>query len=101
MKTILDLGFKLRENFSNSETSRYELLFDNGYGLSAIQGLNTYSGERTYEIAVIRKYIDPDSDVYWDLCYNTPITNNVLGFQTLDQIKEIIEQIKSYKEDEY
>lgn len=103
MKTITDLGFKLRESSYKfpgiDPIIRYQLIFDNGYGLSAIQGLNTYSGEKTYEIDILKRFIDSNDDEYWELCY--PITNDVLGYQTLDEIEKIIEQVKSYKEDEY
>ena len=60
--------------------------YPNGYGVSVI--CNEFSYE--LELAVL-KGAEEDAE----LCYDTPITNDVCGHLTLDQLKEIKEQVKA------
>lgn len=57
--------------------------FTNGYGASVIS--DGYGDEdRPYELAVL----DRDG-----LCYDTPITSDVVGWQTAEQIAGLLRQI--------
>lgn len=57
--------------------------FTNGYGASVIS--DGYGGDRgLFELAVL----DRDG-----LCYNTPITSDVIGWQTAEQIAGLLRQI--------
>ena len=66
-------------------------LFDNHYGVSVIKGLYTYGGrDGLYELAIIR--MTPDMK-YSELCYDTPITNDVLGYLTPEEVTDIMKQV--------
>lgn len=87
MKTFDDL-----EERPSDFIQRWGLDFDNGYGISVIKGKFTYSNAKTYEVAVIKGE---------NLCYTTPITDDVLGYQTPEQITEIMKELQSYERDQY
>jgi hypothetical protein len=55
--------------------------FLNDYGASVVQGTHTYGGPQLYELAVIR--FDGDK---FGLTYETPITDDVLGWLTLEDV---------------
>lgn len=60
----------------------------NNYGVSVIYGHpGYYCNEGTYEVAILYKS---------DLCYSTPITNDVLSYQTKEDINKILKQLESY-----
>ena len=60
--------------------------FENGYGASVISHKFSYGGERgLFEIAVL--------DQNDDLCYSTPVTDDVLGNLDRDEVKQVLEQI--------
>ncbi len=68
---------------------RYAFYFPNGYGASVVRFPGSYGSDAgLWELAVLKG--TPDD---WDLCYDTPITEDVLGHlgdfdvgRTLDQI---------------
>jgi hypothetical protein len=66
---------------------------DNGYGLSAVNFTGSYGNQqlRTYECAVI-KFKTP---VSWELCFNTPITEDVIGYCSPEKIQSILEQLNA------
>lgn len=50
--------------------------FKNGYGASVIRGPHSYGGPQgLYELAVLKR----DYHRYWNITYDTPITDEVLG----------------------
>ena len=61
--------------------------FDNGYGASVIMNDISYGGKNgLYEIAVLHSgYI----------CYDTEITDDVIGHLTLTEVDGILEQISN------
>ena len=65
--------------------------FDNGYGASIVCHDMSYGGplvegeSNLYELAVLHND---------ELCYDTPITDDVLGWQTIEEINEILKKIK-------
>jgi hypothetical protein len=66
-----------------------KVFFPNGYGVSIVQGTNTYGGEKgLYEIAVLQG--NPESN---GLCYTTPITNDVIGWLTESDVENYIKQV--------
>jgi len=83
MRTFKDLLFNTVDDRSN--WIRAFMKFDNGYGVSVVQGPHSYGGKvGLYELAVL----DGDGDV----CYDTPITDNVIGFlKPEDVTKHMIE----------
>ena len=89
MKTFKDLEFK---QHSVDPTGKHAVIedFGNGYGISVVSGGMFYTSEnKPYEIAVLHK----DS-----ICYTTPITDDVIGYQTAEQVTEIMKQIQELKE---
>ena len=72
------------------------LFFPGGYGLSVVRFRNPFGGGGSYtsndiedyEVAIIKGTKDQ-----WDICYDTKITNDVLGFQTKENINDIINHI--------
>ena len=62
--------------------------FDNGYGVSVIE--HGYGGDvGLKELAVLHS---------GEICYDTPITDDVLGYLTDTEVMEIIEQVKQLPE---
>lgn len=61
--------------------------FDNGYGASVICSEHSYGGSSgLFEVAVLK------GD---DICYDTPITNDVLGYLDHEGVLRTLEQIKA------
>jgi hypothetical protein len=84
MKTFNDLEFKPHITM-NGVMSR--TMFENGYGASVVKGEYTYGGkDGLYELAVL--------DSNGDLTYETPITSDVEGYLTEDEVTKLLEQIQ-------
>lgn len=67
------------------------VMFDNGYGASVIQGYGTYGNDQgLYELAVIKA----DEETGWDLCYDTGITDDVIGCLNSDDVTDYLQRIK-------
>lgn len=59
--------------------------FPNGYGASIITGPYSYGGDRgLYEIAVLH----PE-----ELCYSTPVTDDVMGYLSAEEVVEKLHDI--------
>ena len=94
MKTFDDLQFTkhhladnkiLSDEYKDAKQARMD--FDNGYGISVLFGRHFYSnGIDTYEVAVIKG---------GTLCYDTNITDDVLGEQTKEMVTSIMAQIQN------
>lgn len=68
--------------------------FDNNYGLSVVSHSFSYGNKQEkFEIAIIKFNSEDDND--WNITYDTPITDDVLGYQSkgdaLDVIRKTIE----------
>ena len=62
--------------------------FPNGYAASIVQGPHTYGGPQgLYEIAVFGK----DGNI----TYDTPITDDVLGYLSEEQVEKTLTDIKN------
>ena len=65
--------------------------FKNGFGASVISHSFSYGGdEGLWELAVIRH----NGSAGYDLCYSTPITNDVEGWLTEDMVEEYLDRIE-------
>lgn len=60
--------------------------FDNGYGASVVQSSMSYGTE----LAVI-KWDGED----WDLCYDTEITDDVIGWLTDEMLADLLDRIEA------
>mgnify|MGYP003351550110 FL=1 len=74
---------------SNGYKKQVVLKFPNNYGASLVQGPYTYGGkEGLYEIAVLS--FDNET---WQICYDTPITDDVIGYLTEKEVMDTLQQI--------
>ena len=66
-------------------------IYDNHYGVSVVRGPYTYGGRKgLYELAVI--HMGPE-DKESTIVYNTPITNDVMGYLTPEDVTRIMKQV--------
>lgn len=64
--------------------------FENGRGASVVRNPFSYGGEKgLYELAVL--------DENGNLDYTTPITNDVIGWLTWEEVIELLRKIKEIK----
>ena len=80
-----DLVFEDMSETSISGNKRAILFFKNGYGISVVQTAYT----RTWEVAVLK-----GNDKVWDICYNTPITSDVIVCADPVEVENIMIQIQ-------
>ena len=87
MKTFSDLEFKPHSmGFESGIVSRIK--FDNGYGASVVKGPHTYGGkDGLYELAVL--------DSEGELTYSTPVTSDVEGYLTEEDVTILLKQIQN------
>lgn len=88
LKQFEDLEHKAHP--SSGRGTRAVMDFDNGYGISVIFGRDWYSnGVDTYEIAVMKDKA---------ICYDTPITEDVIGNLTKQEVSDIMKQIQELQD---
>lgn len=76
------------------ENQHWIFKFENNYGASVIKHFGSYGFEEDlFELAVI--YFDGQN---WELTYNTPITDNVIGHLTNNDVIRYLNKIKNLKE---
>lgn len=105
-KTFKDLRFEdymtdrdwksdyLRETYKGAKQA--VMLFDNNYGVSVLFGKAFYSnGIDSYELAVIQKYGTGEWD--WNICYDTPITDDVLARISEEEVTKVMKQVQDLK----
>lgn len=85
MKTFKDIIFK-----SNPMGEEYGIVsrteFDNGYEVSVVKGKYTYGGDNgLYELAIFKN---------GEICYDTPITNDVIGYLRPIDVTDVMEKIQ-------
>lgn len=70
---------------------QYIAKFDNGYGASIVKNQFSYGGGAgLWELAVL--------DHNGSLTYDTPITNDVLGYLTEEEVNATLDQIEALPE---
>jgi hypothetical protein len=84
MKTFKDLEFK-EHPINDGVVSR--IVFENGYGASVVRHEYSYGGkDGLYELAVL--------NTDGELAYDTPITNDVLGYLTDKDVTDVLIKIQ-------
>ena len=84
MKTFKDLKFKQHPS-ADGIISR--ITFENGYGASVVRHEYSYGGkDGLYELAVL------NSD--GELCYDTPVTNDVIGYLRTEDVTDVMAKIQ-------
>lgn len=69
--------------------------FDNGYGASVVRNRISYGSERgLYELAVIAFDV-PDDPEDWHVFYNTPITDDVIGELSDEEVDAVLVKIEA------
>ena len=76
------------------------IFFPGGYGLSAVRfltpsGFYSYTDDNTWEVAILK-----GTKNQWEICYDTEITNDVLAYQTEEDINKIIKHVQRLYNDE-
>lgn len=88
--TFDDLEFRTREMGSTQAMA----WFPNGYCASVVQGPYTYGGSQgLYEMAV-----GAGAEGKWTIVYDTPITDDVLGYLTPEQVTKHLSEIAALPE---
>jgi len=97
--TIKELVDLLNLNFKTFEDINFipyyggvaaKIMFDNGYGASVIRHEHSYGGKNgLYELAVL--------DNEGKLTYDTPVTNDVLGYLSPKEVTDYLIQIQDLK----
>jgi hypothetical protein len=63
--------------------------FDNGYGASVVRGFGTYGAESgLWELAVIHWRGNA-----WEITYDTPVTDDVIGWLSDEDVEEKLREI--------
>jgi hypothetical protein len=74
---------------------QYLAFYPNGYGASIVQHRFSYGrdqGGDLWELAVIK-----GTEEDWDICYDTPITSDVLGYLSEADVEDVLLQIEALK----
>ncbi len=82
-----DLVFEDISETSASGNKRAKLFFKNGYGISVVQ--SGIPAMKAWEVAVLK-----GNDKVWDVCYNTPITSDVIVCADPVEVENIMIQIQ-------
>jgi len=81
-----DLEFKELSDFNGGVYCRIQ--FDNGFGASIVKHQYSYGGgDGLYEIAVL--------DSGGEITYTTPITDDVLGYLSEEDVERYVNEIKN------
>lgn len=73
-------------DYSNPANIKFKFEFANGYGASVIKNEYSYGGiDGLWEIAVL--------DKEGKVCYDTPITNDVIGWVEENSVSDILYSI--------
>ena len=90
MKTFEDLEFEQLNDEPYMVGKKSRMVFDNGYGVSVVSHSYSYGGRNgLYEVAVL------DSD--GNLTYETPVTSNVIGYLTEENVTDVMKQVQELK----
>ena len=85
MKTFKDIEFKpnpMGADFGIVSRTK----FDNGYEVSVVNSPYTYGGDMgLYELAIFKD---------GEICYDTPITDDVIGYLKPEDVTELIQKIQ-------
>lgn len=81
------MNFKELKKIERKDGIQYKYYADNGYGASIIQTTGSYGSKQgLWELAVL--------DSTGEITYNTPITDDVLGYLTEEEVNETLKKIK-------
>jgi hypothetical protein len=86
MKTFKDLEFVEHPNHMGGVWAR--ITFENGYGVSVVKSDYSYGGNKgLYELAVL--------STDGNLTYDTPITDDVMGYLSPEDVTNVMSKIQT------
>ena len=89
-----DLNFQPHSNYPDTGIAARHF-FPNGYGVSVVRFTTTFgfgsygSEEGLYELAVLQGV-----DENWNICYDTPMTDDVLGYLTESDVENLLNEVE-------
>ena len=87
MKKSEDLEFEQVNDSPYMVGKKSRMHFDNGYGVSVVSHSYSYGGrDGLYEVAVL--------DSNDELTYDTPVTNDVIGYLTEEDVTDVMKQVQ-------
>ena len=87
MKKFQDLPFFPINDAPFMVGKKARMHFENGFGVSVVSHSYSYGGrDGLYEVAVL------DSDD--NLTYDTPVTNDVIGYLTEEDVTDVMKQVQ-------
>ena len=87
MKKFEDLEFEQVNDAPFMVGKKSRMHFDNGYGVSVVSHSYSYGGrDGLYEVAVL--------DSNDELTYDTPVTNDVIGYLTEEDVSNVMKQVQ-------
>ena len=90
MKTFEDLEFEQLNDAPYMVGKKSRMHFDNGFGVSVVSHTHSYGGRSgLYEVAVL------DKDGL--LTYETPVTSDVIGYLTEENVTDVMKQVQELK----
>lgn len=86
-----DLQFNAHPVMGENDGIHALTFFPNGYGVSVVRFPGSYGyAEGLYEVAVLKGTADD-----YELCYDTPVTDDVMGHRDEQDIENIMEEVSS------
>ena len=90
MKTFEDLEFEQLNDAPYMFGKKSRMHFDNGFGVSVVSHTHSYGGRSgLYEVAVL------DKDGL--LTYETPVTSDVIGYLSEEDVTDVMKQVQELK----
>jgi hypothetical protein len=90
MATFQNLDFNAHPSRIGGEAAR--IFFPNGYGASVVRSQSSFGGrEGLYELAVLKGAEGGD----FELTYETPVTDDVLGYLTPEGVSTHLAEIEA------
>jgi hypothetical protein len=90
MKTFEDLEFEQLNDAPYMVGKKSRMYFDNGFGVSVVSHTHSYGGrDGLYEVAVL------DKDGL--LTYETPVTSDVIGYLSEEDVTDVMKQVQELK----
>ena len=86
--TFNDLKFK---DLPSMDGIQAIVKFENNYGSSVVKHMGSYGNKQGLSELAVIKYDESDN---WDIVYDTPITDDVLGYLTEDNVTDYLTQIE-------
>lgn len=85
-----DLNFQQHPSFKTGVQALH--FFPNGYGVSVVKNEQSYGGkEGLYEVAILK-----GDEKRWQICYETIFTDDVLGWQSTEDVTDILHALEKF-----